>query len=57
LGIRDQVLHQLKATGKIILLYILNLGFLGRIYKDKKFSAEWYQAFPAFNLPLIALRK
>jgi len=41
LNVSDQVSHSYKTNGKIIVLYILILKFLGSKLEDKRFCAEW----------------
>jgi len=61
LNVSDQVSHPYKTTSKIIVLYIyiyihiyiLIFKFLDSNLEDKRFSTEWYQAFPDLNLLLI----
>jgi hypothetical protein len=49
-----QVSHPYKSTGEMTLLYTLIFVFLGSNLEFKIFCAEWYQAFPDFNLLLIS---
>jgi len=51
--VRDQVSHQYKTTGKIIVLCILVLVSLPSKLEDKRFYTNWQQAFPDFNLLLF----
>jgi hypothetical protein len=53
--VRDQVSHPYKTRGKIIFLYILIFTLLYSELEDKRFCAEWQQAFPDFNLLFISL--
>ena len=43
-----QVSQSYKTKDKIIVLYILIFKFLGSKLEDKRFCAEWKQAFPHF---------
>jgi hypothetical protein len=49
---RDQASHPYRATGKIILWYIIIFTFLGSRWEDKRFWTEWQKALSKFNLLL-----
>ena len=53
LNVSYQVSHPYKTTGTIIVLYILSFTFMSSKLEDKRFCAEWQQAFPEFNPLLI----
>jgi hypothetical protein len=41
LNVRDQVSHPNKTTGRILVLYILNVTFQDSRQEDKRLWAEW----------------
>jgi hypothetical protein len=50
LNVKDQVSRPYRTTGKIIVLHILIITFLDSTHEDRKFSTEWYQELPEFNI-------
>jgi len=54
LNVSDQVSRP-YTTCKIIVLYILILKFLDSKLEDKRFSSEWQQAFPEFNIQCVPI--
>jgi hypothetical protein len=41
LTVRDNVSHPYRTTGKIIILYILNIKFFDSRREDKRFCTKW----------------
>jgi hypothetical protein len=54
LDVCDQVSHPYRTTRKITVLYILIFKFSDSKLEDKRFSVQWKQAFPKFNLLLTS---
>jgi hypothetical protein len=52
LNVSDHVSHPYNTKGKIIVLYIFM--FFNSKLENRKFCAEWWQAFPDFSLPLMS---
>jgi hypothetical protein len=50
--VRDQVSHPYKTIGKAIVLYISLFIFLDMEPEDKRFWAEWCQAFSELILSM-----
>jgi hypothetical protein len=50
LNVRGQISHPNKTASNFIILHILIFAFLDIRREDRRFRAEWKQAFPEFNL-------
>jgi hypothetical protein len=53
-NIRGQVSHQHETASKIVILYNLIITFVDSRREEKRFSTEWQQIWPEFNMLLIS---